>query len=387
MRRVGRRGAGDARGAAAAQTWERAGGRVHHRRRRGAPRGQQPLARVRRAGRRRPRRSRRPTSTTVPLKDPKDFKIIGQRMSRRGQPRRSSPASRSSASTSRCRACCTPSFEKCPVFGGKVVSANVDAVKQLPGVTHAFVVEGGDDLGGLLGGVAIVADSWWKAQIGAQGAAGDVGRRRRPRRRAAPASPRRPKAFFAAAAAAQHPHRRRRRRGACGRRPRSSRRSTTIRSSRTRRSSRRTARRTSRTASSRSGRRRRLPRARARAGGAARSACGRRHHRPHHAHRRRLRPPALQRLHGGSRRGSRSEAGVPVKLLWTREDDMQHDFYRPGGFHSSSARPRCRRASSSAWQNHFVIVRRGRALRRQRRHRRHGVPGALRAEPVASARP
>ena len=54
-------------------------------------------------------------------------------------------------------------YAKCPVFGGKPVSANLDAVKAMPGVKDAFIVEGTSNLNGLRPGVAIVATSTWAA--------------------------------------------------------------------------------------------------------------------------------------------------------------------------------------------------------------------------------
>lgn len=65
-------------------------------------------------------------------------------------------------------------FQKTPVFGGKAVSANLDVIKKMKGIRHAFIVEGKplpsnfpnylNDDPGLEAGVAIVADSWWAAQ-------------------------------------------------------------------------------------------------------------------------------------------------------------------------------------------------------------------------------
>jgi isoquinoline 1-oxidoreductase beta subunit len=54
-------------------------------------------------------------------------------------------------------------YEKCPAVGGKVRSANLDEIKKLPGVRDAFVIEGNGKTTEIMPGIAIVADSTWAA--------------------------------------------------------------------------------------------------------------------------------------------------------------------------------------------------------------------------------
>ena len=50
---------------------------------------------------------------------------------------------------------------------------------------------------------------------------------------------------------------------------------------------------------------------------------------------------------------SKQAGGIPVKVQWTREDDMAFDYYRPGGFHAMKAAVD-KAGKLSAWQDHFI---------------------------------
>ena len=111
-----------------------------------------------------------PDPLTVRLKDPKDFTIIGTSVRGVDSPLvvEGKPLFGIDVTVPGMKYAV---FAKCPVFGGTVVSANVAAVKSLPGVRDAFILRGDANVAGstgpldrLVDGVAIVADSWWLAE-------------------------------------------------------------------------------------------------------------------------------------------------------------------------------------------------------------------------------
>jgi len=106
-----------------------------------------------------------PDESLVPLKDPKDFSLLGYRIGGVDNPKIVT-GQRLFGIDQKVPGMLYAVYQKCPVWGGSPLSANLDHVKTLPGVKDAFLInrtypEG--KLTGLVPGVAIVADSTWSA--------------------------------------------------------------------------------------------------------------------------------------------------------------------------------------------------------------------------------
>lgn len=115
-----------------------------------------------------------PDPKTVALKDAKDYRIVGKPVVQydtarivTGQPLFGIDQRRPGMLYA--------TYVKAPVFGAKVASADLEAAKAVKGVKAAFIVAGVDDafapagghIGqGLMPGVAVVADNWWAAKKG-----------------------------------------------------------------------------------------------------------------------------------------------------------------------------------------------------------------------------
>ncbi len=97
--------------------------------------------------------SKLPVPEKVAIKDPKDFTIVGKATRRLDTPAKVNGTAEFGIDV-KMPGMVYASLEQCPVIGGKVKSFDASRAKSMPGVVA--VVEIPD-------GVAVVADSWWRA--------------------------------------------------------------------------------------------------------------------------------------------------------------------------------------------------------------------------------
>ena len=104
-----------------------------------------------------------PGAGSLKLKDPQDFKVIGKWTSGVENPKIVTGQPLYGIDV-QLPGMLYAVYTKCPVCGGVPKSANLDAIKKLPGVKDAFIIESreGDGLG-LRPGIAIVAENTWAA--------------------------------------------------------------------------------------------------------------------------------------------------------------------------------------------------------------------------------
>ena len=96
-----------------------------------------------------------PVPTEVPLKDPKDWNLVGKRLARLDTVEKTNGTLVYGADL-KLPGLLNAAIKDCPVFGGKVKSFNASAILGRPGVKK--VVQVGDSA------VAVVADTWWRAK-------------------------------------------------------------------------------------------------------------------------------------------------------------------------------------------------------------------------------
>ncbi|MFM7848169.1 MAG: molybdopterin cofactor-binding domain-containing protein [Rubrivivax sp.] len=99
--------------------------------------------------------ARLPVPTEVPLKDPKDWKLVGKRLARLDTVEKTNGSLVYGADL-KLPGMLHAAIKDCPVFGGKVKSFSATAVAGRPGVRG--VVKVSDSA------VAVVADTWWRAK-------------------------------------------------------------------------------------------------------------------------------------------------------------------------------------------------------------------------------
>jgi isoquinoline 1-oxidoreductase beta subunit len=99
-----------------------------------------------------------PVPKTVALKDPKDFKLLGQSLPRLDIPDKVNGTAQFGIDVKR-PGMLVARVARCPVFGGKVARFNGDKAKAVAGVRDVVQISNG---------VAVVADNYWAASKGAQ---------------------------------------------------------------------------------------------------------------------------------------------------------------------------------------------------------------------------
>jgi len=104
-----------------------------------------------------------PDLKKVPLRDPKDFAIIGkENLQRKDIPSKTDGSAKFGLDV-RVPGMVFAMVERCPAFGGKVKSFDATKAKSMPGVIDIFEIPAVEEGVHSWGGVAVVADSTWRA--------------------------------------------------------------------------------------------------------------------------------------------------------------------------------------------------------------------------------